>query len=540
MSWKDWIKSWTNWFESWFKTDAERLAWRVPELRGDAHDVSGHRVSHDAERAAGVLDRLPRGADVIRNQIDRKERARWARASEIAAFRYKPGDVLIGKHNGYLIGMGGDKPLLTAASARSGKTSTVLKPTLLTYPGSMVVLDPKGELAAATAEHRRKYLGQNVYVCDSFATSKLPASLFNPLAELDPNSPTILDDVDLLAETMIIEDGGGADGSHWTSSARALLRGLILHALLLPEAERNLVVVRQLLTLTHPSLIELQQHLKAQGSKDPAEATQNALFMRMAEQVNVFGGALAGAGNSFLRKASRERSSIVSTADSQLKFLDSLPLQDSLRKSDFRLSALAEQPTTIYLCLPSSHMTTHFRWLRIIVRFALLALEKRGTWPRDKPHVLFMMEEFPVLGHLAIMEQAAAYFPGFGVRLWAVVQDLSQIEHYYPKTYQTFIGNSGLCQFFANGDQKTLKHISDSMGSLSFVRGAFGNVNDDKARDFIDKERLLYPEECAAAFARSTGAQLLMIEGQHPMAIERLTFADVDALRDRVAAGQVA
>ncbi len=174
MGWKDWFKSWFKSWKDWFKTDAERLAWRVPELRGDAQDLSGHRVSHDAQRAAGVLDRLPRGADVIRSQIDRKERARWARASEIAAFRYKPGDVLIGKHNGYLIGMGGDKPLLTAASARSGKTSTVLKPTLLTYPGSMVVLDPKGELAAATAEHRRKHLKQDVFVVDPHSSSKLP------------------------------------------------------------------------------------------------------------------------------------------------------------------------------------------------------------------------------------------------------------------------------------------------------------------------------------------------------------------------------
>lgn len=528
MAWKD-----------WFKSDAERLARRVPELRGDAHDIGGHRVSHDAQRAADVLDRLPRGIDVIRNQIDRKEKARWARGNEIAAFRYRPGDVVVGKHNGYLIGMGGDKPIVTVASARSGKTSTVLKPTLFTYPGSMVVLDPKGELAAATAEHRRNHLGQNVHVLDPFGSTGLPAASFNPLAELDPQSPTILDDVDLLAETMIIEEGG-SDGSHWTSSARALLRGLILHALRMPEADRNIIVVRQLLALTFRSLVELQQQLKAQGSKDPAEATQNALFMEMAEQTDVFGGALAGAGNSFLRKASRERSSIISTADSQLKFLDSLPMQDAMRRSDFRLSDLAERPTTIYLCLPSSHMTTHFRWLRIIVRFALLALEKRGTWPRGKPHVVFLMEEFPTLAHMPIMEQAAAYFPGFGVRLWAVTQDLGQIERHYAKSYQTFLGNAGLLQFFANGDQKTLKFISDSLGSLSFVRGQFGNLQDDKARDYIDKERLLYPEECAAAFARGTGAQLLMCEGQPPMAIERLTFEDVDALRDRIAAGQVA
>ncbi|MEQ1652362.1 MAG: type IV secretory system conjugative DNA transfer family protein, partial [Hyphomicrobium sp.] len=345
MGWKDLLKG-----------GARRMARPVPPMATDAPSPNDVCVSRDPQRAAAIQERLPRGADVIRNQIDRKERARWARSAEIAAFRYRPGDVVIGKHDGYLMGMGGDKPLLTVASARSGKTSTILKPTLFTYPGSMLVLDPKGELAAATASHRRDYLKQSVFVLDPFGSTKLPASSFNPLSELDPASATILDDVDLVCETMILDENG-ADGSHWTSSARALLRGLILHTLRLPAADRTLVTVRQLLSLTYPPLISLQKALTDHGSKDPAEAAQNALFMEMAGQGDVFGGALAGAGNSFLRKASRERSSIVSTADAQLKFLDSLQLQGALRTSDVHLGSLAERPTTIYLCLPSSHMT---------------------------------------------------------------------------------------------------------------------------------------------------------------------------------------
>lgn len=524
--------------KDWFKSDAERLAWKVPQRLDDARPAAGMSVAFDAQRAQQIVERLPRGADVIRDQIDRKERARWARANEIAALRYRPGDVIIGKHNGQVIGHGGDKPLVTVASARSGKTSTVLKPTLLAYAGSMVVLDPKGELAAATAEHRRKHLRQNVYVLDPFGTSKVPAASFNPLAELDPSSATILDDVDLLCETMIIDESG-SDGSHWTASARALLRGLVLHTLRLPVSERNLNTVRQLLSLTYPPLVELQKTLKANGKADPAEAAQNALFMEMAEQADVFGGALAGAGNSFLRKASRERSSIVSTADAQCKFLDSLLLQAALQRSDFRFVEVAEQPTTIYICLPSSHMTTHYRWLRILVRLALLALEKRGTWERGKPPIIFMMEEFATLGHMPVMEQAAAYFPGFGVKLWAVLQDLGQLQRHYKASYQTFLGNAGMLQFFANGDKLTLEHISDRLGSLSFVRGKFGASDDEKARDFIDKERLLYPHEVAEAFARETGAQLLLTEGQPPMAIERLTFADVDRIQATMANGPV-
>jgi type IV secretory pathway TraG/TraD family ATPase VirD4 len=47
-----------------------------------------------------------------------------------------------------------DRPQVTIAGARAGKTSTVLEPNLYLYPGLMVVLDPKGELSR-TARFRR-------------------------------------------------------------------------------------------------------------------------------------------------------------------------------------------------------------------------------------------------------------------------------------------------------------------------------------------------------------------------------------------------
>ncbi|MEQ1694828.1 MAG: type IV secretory system conjugative DNA transfer family protein [Hyphomicrobiaceae bacterium] len=528
----------------WLKSDAERLGQSVPELTPVAPPRDAAIVGAGDGNAERITDRLPRGADVIRDQIDRKERARWARASEIAALSYAPGQVLLGKNGGRLIGCGDDKPMVTCASARSGKTATVLKPTLYTYPGSMLVLDPKGELARDTAEHRRSVLKQDVHILDPFGCSGQVTSPFNPLAELDSSSPTIVDDVDAVTQALILEEGGGSDGSHWTNSAQALLRGLILHALQKPAAERNLVTVRQLLLLTYPPLVATQAALQASGTKDPAEATQNALFMEMASHVGVFGGALAGAGTSFLRKAPRERSSIVSTAETQTRFLDSVPLQASLGACRFKLADLAEKPTTIYLCLPSGQMEKHFRWLRLIVRLALMSLERRGAWPRPKageapkPPIIFLMEEFATLGHMPIMEQAAAYFPGFGVKLWCVLQDLGQLQRHYKAAWQTFLGNAGVLQFFGNGDKVTLDYISDRLGSLSFVRGKFGATGEDgSGKDFIDKERLLYPHETAEAFARGTGAQLLIVDGQPPMALERLSFDDVDRVKVMAAKG---
>jgi type IV secretion system protein VirD4 len=50
----------------------------------------------------------------------------------------------------------GDRHLLTVAPTRSGKGTTALVPNQLTYTGSILVIDPKGENARITAARRGK------------------------------------------------------------------------------------------------------------------------------------------------------------------------------------------------------------------------------------------------------------------------------------------------------------------------------------------------------------------------------------------------
>jgi type IV secretion system protein VirD4 len=231
----------------------------------------------------------------------------------------------------------------------------------------------------------------------------------------------------------------------------------------------------------------------------------------MSKAGNRFGGILAAIGNRFLSTPQTERGSIFSTAAAQTDFLDSLPLREISRHSDFRLASLrGGRPTTIYLCLPVGRMESHYRWLRLVVQMACTVLEQMGTYPRNRPPILFMMEEFATLGHMEIMERAAAYFPGFGVKLWAVLQDTTQLQRYYNSSWETFLGNAGLVQCFANGDQSTLDYIARRL------------------------ERIVAPFELRTAFSRQRFSQLLMIEGEPPAAAMRLEHEDVAAIRTQI------
>ncbi len=130
-----------------------------------------------------------------------------------------------------------------------------------------------------------------------------------------------------------------------------------------------------------------------------------------------------------------------------------------------------------------------------------------GIYPRDRTPILFLLEEFATLGHMEVMERAAAYFPGFGIKLWIILQSLEQLKRYYPASSEIFLGNAGLVQCFANGDPLTLEFIAERL------------------------QRLSAPFELRTAFSRKSFRQLLLMEGEAPAAALRLDHEDVADIR---------
>ena len=84
--------------------------------------------------------------------------------------------------------------------------------------------------------------------------------------------------------------------------------------------------------------------------------------------------------------------------------------------------------------------------------------------PATGQPVLFLLEEFASLGHMEVIEHAAGYAAGFGVKLWMIVQDIPQLKRHYKEGWETFLGNAGLVQAFANSDETTLAFLSKKLG----------------------------------------------------------------------------
>ena len=497
----------------WFKS--ERQKWKIPAQDAQLRETPT-LAGFDTRSRELYETALPRGVLMPRLEADRERMNFWMSPMELMKFQYQPGQIILGKLAGTYLGHLDDRPMVTIAGARAGKTSTVLEPNIYLYPGSALIMDPKGELARSASF--RRAMGHNVHVLDPFGQSGQPSANFNPLDELDVNDPALIDDVTSIVNALVIDDGDGRN-QHFSNGARKILKGLILLTLTFEKSERHLVTVRELLCLTYGPLARAARVAAAQrlaeASEDEKKAYYDenslalkALLNHMESLGTRFGGIPAGIAKQLKNTPPGERGSHFSTAAMQTDFLDSLVLRQTLLHSDFRLSELrGDRPATIFMCLPVGRLEQHARWMRLIIQLTCTVLEGLGTYPRDRPPILLLAEEFAALQHMPIMEGAAAYFPGFGLKLWVILQDVTQLQRFYKASWETFLGNAGLVQLFANGDEETLRYAAGRM------------------------EKLIAPFELRTAFSRQRFSQLLLMEGEAPAAALRLDHADVTAIR---------
>ena len=374
--------------------------------------------------------------------------ARFASRNERAAFEGGDG-LLIGRDldTGKLLRYDGPAHLLTLAPTRAGKGVGTVIPNLLLAERSVLVIDPKGENAKIAGEARKRFGA--VHILDPFGVTGMPASAYTPLGQLDAESLDLGEDAASLAEALVMDPPGQQSEAHWNEEAKALLSGLIMFAVAHEEADRKtLATVREYLTLPPEkfrALLELMQDSVAAG------------------------GLIARAGNRFLGKSDREAASVMSSAQRHTHFLDSPRIVAATARSDFQFSALRHDLTSIFLVLPPNRLDAYSRWLRLLVAQALQDIARdaeasQAGSARLKQPALFLLDEFAALGRLEAVERAMGLMAGYGLQLWPILQDMSQLKDLYGARANTFVANAGVLQTFGVNDFETAKWLSQMIG----------------------------------------------------------------------------
>lgn len=342
-----------------------------------------------------------------------------------------------------------DASLITIAGAGSGKGRDVLLYTA-SYDDNMLLLDPKGELAAITAS-AHKMSGKRVRCINPSGMHtgfpwNLPMNSVNPLDILTPDSPTLTADCYLIAEFLIPLTGGKSE--FFEQRARQWLATLL----------KWLVIKMGGTTL--PELFTLLCMIESEPYRWQ-EICENELLNFYLDEVRRVAGEMLYKRD----KAAGEFSGIVSTIFQNLSWIDDPALSKCLGKPDFSLSALSEpSKTVVFLIVPADYVGVWSGFLRLLVGVSM-AYKQRMAGQR----VLFVVEEAAQLGNFPMLQRAYTFGRGCGLRTWSVWQDLGQIEKHYSKEgISTFLGSSQVRQFFGVRDWETALLVSNMLGNQTF------------------------------------------------------------------------
>ncbi|WAX93448.1 conjugal transfer protein TraG [Aminobacter sp. NyZ550] len=375
--------------------------------------------------------------------------ARWAEDREIrAAGLLGPDGVVLGRHTQDYLRHDGPEHVLCFAPTRSGKGVGLVVPTLLTWPGSCIVHDIKGENWTLTAGFRAQH-GRVLL----FDPTNARSSAYNPLLEVRQGEWEVRD-VQNIADILVDPEGSLDKRNHWEKTSHSLLVGAILHVLY-AEPDKTLAGVANFLS----------------DPRRPVEATLRAMMDTPHLGEAGVHPVIASSARELLNKSENERSGVLSTAMSFLGLYRDPVVARVTARCDWRIADLvgSREPASLYLVVPPSDINRTKPLIRLILNQIGRRLTEELHTSGKRYRLLLMLDEFPALGRLDFFESALAFMAGYGIKGFLIAQSLNQIERAYGPN-NAILDNCHVRVSFATNDERTAKRVSDALGTATELR----------------------------------------------------------------------
>ncbi|MCP3476454.1 conjugal transfer protein TraG [Bradyrhizobium sp. CCGUVB1N3] len=446
--------------------------------------------------------------------------ARWAEAKEIAqAGLLGPDGVVLGRFERGYLRHDGPEHVLCFAPTRSGKGVGLVIPSLLTWPGSVIVHDIKGEnwqlTAGFRAQHGRVLL---------FDPTNARSSAYNPLLEVRHGEWEVRD-VQNIADILVDPEGSLEKRNHWEKTSHALLVGAILHVLY-AEEDKTLAGVAAFLS----------------DPKRPIESTLAAM-MRTAHlgEAGVHP-VVASAARELLNKSGNERSGVLSTAMSFLGLYRDPVVAEVTRRCDWRITDIvgADRATTLYLVVPPSDINRTKPLIRLILNQIGRRLTEDLHAKAGRRRLLLMLDEFPALGRLDFFESALAFMAGYAIKSFLIAQSLNQIEKAYGPN-NSILDNCHVRVSFATNDERTAKRVSDALGMATEMK-AMKNYAGSRLAPWLGHLMVSRSETARPLLTPGEMMQLppsdeiVMMSGLHPIRARKARYYEDTRFQERILA----
>lgn len=429
--------------------------------------------------------------------------AHWAEAWEIKkANLFNKQGMLLGeyKKGKYFIAKDYQHVLLFAPTG-SGKGVGFVIPNLLFWKESVLVHDIKLENYDLTSGYRSKVLKQKCYAWIP-AASDAKSHCYNPLDWISANQGQMVDDVQKIGNILIEKQ------EFWENEARALVNGIIIFMISDKERPKSFGEVVRILRSDDTSYL-------LATALDTLGATMHPVgYMNLA---------------AFLQKADKEKSGVISTANSRLE-LWANPIVDKITsRSDFDLRTFKKTCASVFIGLTPDNIQRLRPLMSMFYQQASQFLSSKMPG-KDEPYgVMFMLDEFPTLGKMEQFLSGIAYFRGYRVKLFLIIQDTQQLKGVYEDAgMNSFLSNSTYRITFAANNVETAKLISEIIGnktvaSESMNRPKYLDLNPASRSVHMSKTQraLLLPQEIITL---DRDIQIILIEASPPIMCKKIKY----------------
>lgn len=350
------------------------------------------------------------------------------------------------RSNGQPVRFTGEGSLLTVGPPGTGKSRGIVAWNLFQYPGSLLVTDPKGELARWSAEHRANTLKQRVAVLDPYRLTPFPSAGYNPLSGLlraVRKGEGFRGEAERIGQ-LLLPDVPGTKDPYWRNGARVLTVAACLYLAALHPEDCTLPQVHRLLWKSETALLDVLADMRASSA---------------------LGGALAEYGENIFDAMKRLERQFANFQQEARQALSIYAPDEPVGRAcvgDLDLTDLLGGNMSVYLTLPPHLVASHGRWMGLVAAEAVaaaMAAERAGD-------CVYLLDEFPNLGRLQSMLSAVAELRSKGLRAWMFVQDVAQLEAVYDRPGRdALLAQAEVLQVLGTGSVELARMIEARAGT---------------------------------------------------------------------------
>jgi type IV secretion system protein VirD4 len=395
-----------------------------------------------------------------------------------------------------------DRHHLIIGPTRSGKGVGYVIPNALTFPGSMVVTDLKGEIYQQTAGYRKA----NGHLVFLFSPGASKTHRWNPMdfVRQDRGSRTI--DIQNMA-SILIPETLGSDNAVWQGTAQQVIAGIISYVLESNHYRnrRNLGEVNSIFNAG----VDLQDMMKLIKEKEPdlSRFTMDSF-------------------NAYISLNERAaRSALLDIQKAMQPFRNERVIA-ATSVTDIDLASMRRRPVSIYLAPNISDVTMLRPLLTLFVQQSMDLLTREFD-PGALP-AYFLLDEFRQLKRMDEIMNKLPYVAGYNIKMAFIIQDLKSLDAIYGETSRySLLGNCGLQLILGANDQATADYVSRALGkktirykSESRTLELMGLPRRTKVEQIRERD-LMMPQEIRQM---PKDRMLLLVEGQRAIFGQKLQF----------------